>query len=169
MKVFMSTTENNEHNKSDSELWLDRQEHRQKSHKWRTASRKERQRENLIRDWYGEDTARAIRMERQRSAKKAGDSIDQLLRRMTPPNMFLMEQLRQQWAEIVGEDNANNSIPIRLDGNRLEIEVTNPSWMYVLATMHAGNIREKVRSFSNKKITDIRFVPAGRRSPAEKD
>ncbi|MFW5996906.1 MAG: DUF721 domain-containing protein [Lentisphaeria bacterium] len=153
--------------KSDNELWLDRKEHRNKSHKWRTASRRERQRENLLRDWYGEETARAMRLDRQRGTNRIGDTIDSVLQRMTPPNMFLMEQIRANWAEIVGEDNANNSSPLRLDGNRLEIEVTNPSWMYVLATMHAGKIREKIRRFTDGKVDAIRFVPAGRRGKRE--
>jgi len=156
---------NSDKQNNNNEYWLDRQEHRYRTHQWRRSSRKERRRERLIRDWYGSDVAQGMMLERHRPANKMGDCVDSVLRRIAPQQMLLMEQLKENWASIIGDDNARNSRPLRLNENVLEIEVVNPSWMYVLSTMHGETIKKAVKDFSNGKIDNIRFKPGGRNRP----
>ena len=149
-------------NGQPEQYWLDHREHRNRTHEWRRASKKEGRRERLLQDWYGSDLARGIKLERHRPARKLGDSVDSVLRRVVPRNMVLIEELQENWASVVGGDNARYSKPVRINENVLEVEVVNPSWMYVLSTVHAANIKNAVSDFTEGKVKDVRFRPQGK-------
>lgn len=142
--------------------WLDRKERRESYRFGRHPSTKERRREGVIRDWLGPEEARNFILNHQRQAEHISEVLGDVLSSIGMRRQAMLEDLRDKWPELVGDDIAGNSMPCRLMAQRLEIEVENPSWLYILRTTHAASILARVQTFSEDAINEIRFVPAGR-------
>lgn len=142
--------------------WMDRREHRDWSHFGRTPSRRERGREQLLKDWFGEDLGRLEIVERQRPAEHVSGALDEVFRKFGMHSQVLIHDIQAKWAELVGADIAAQSAPIQIRGNRLLVEVVNSSWMYVLNTMHRQDICTRVRDFTDGSVNNVTFVPPGR-------
>ena len=163
--------QNNHKNKKPKKVnnepcWLDRVERRNHSHFGRRPSIRERNREQAIQDWMGPDMARRFMLDHQRQAEHIGKAMGEVLASIGMRRQALLEEIMDNWPDLVGADIARISNPCRLFQKQLEIEVENPSWFYILQTTHAKVILQRVKDFSNDAINQIRFVPGGRHHSA---
>ena len=143
--------------------WLDHRERRHYTHEYRGASRRERSREQVLRDWYGSEPAVFEALAHKRFAVHVGEALDDVLAAsFGMADSVLLEAVQDAWPELVGEQIAAQSRPAALRKGRLDIEVHNASWLYVLKTTQAEAIAERVAEFSDGKVTDVRLVPGGR-------
>ncbi|MFO7821043.1 MAG: DUF721 domain-containing protein [Lentisphaeria bacterium] len=144
------------------EKWLDRDENRHRQHFGRHPSYREHRREQAIRDWLGPAAGRQFILNHQRSAEHISTAMGEVLKSIGMRRQALLEELMDNWSDVVGADIAKKAHPCRLVKKRLEIEVENPSWLYILRTVHAESILKRVKQYSEEAINEIRFVPAGR-------
>mgnify|MGYP006300072973 CR=1 FL=1 len=148
--------------REQADNWLDRKERRESYRFGRHPTPKERRREEVIRDWLGPEEARNFILNHQRQAEHIGEVLGDVLSSIGMRRQALLEKLMDKWPELVGDDIAKKSMPCRLMAQRLDVEVENPSWLYILRTTHAASILARVQKFSEGAISEIRFVPAGR-------
>ncbi len=65
--------------------------------------------------------------------------------------------LRQQWRDLVGEQVAAHSEPIRLNFKRLLVMVDSPAWVQHLTFLKPELMEKIQRSLGKETITEIRF------------
>lgn len=153
--------------------WLDRRDHRERSHYGRTPSRRERERERLLRDWFGPERGAMEIMAHQSPCRALGEAVGEVISGLGLGRHVEFCAIADHWVELVGADIAQQARPVALRARRLDVEVSNPSWMYVLRTVHAKQIEQRVKEFTNDRIAAVSFVPEGRHyssrtNPAER-
>lgn len=153
---------------SRDEQWLDHRDRSGYTHFGRRPSYRERRREQAIKDWFGTDEARGFIRDHQKPPEHISEIMGDVLSSIGMRRQALLEELMDNWTDIVGADIARKSYPCRLMQSRLDIEVDNPSWLYILRTTHAATILQRVKEHAGDTITEIRFVPAGRHHPSER-
>lgn len=141
--------------------WLKRRDHAQRTHEQRRASYREFQRERLVRDWLGGVMAPDQMAELRGPARSTSDLVGEVLDKLDRNGAFALHRLAQRWAELVGEDIARVSSPVRLEDGVLWIGVTNTTWRYVLEQEFRGRLRGQLKEATNGDVRDIRLVPAG--------
>jgi len=147
--------------------WLDRRANRSRTHFGRGPSPEEAAIEGLVRDWYGSDLADAEIAARRSPAVRAGDIIDAVIERIGLARDLHLYRLQQRWKEIVGPAVAAQTMPVKIDARGvLVIEVANPVWLYNLKTFQQKELLQAVRAKSDADVSDVRFVPGGRRRPS---
>jgi hypothetical protein len=149
--------------------WLERRDNRNRSHEGRRLSRREQEREALLRDWFGPDLARGAILEHQRDAESAAEILARVLPRLDRGPGLLLSDLRAAWEKLVGADAAQRSQPAAIQGSRLEIEVRDSTWLYMLEQFHKRQIVERVRAHTAGAVTEVRFVAVGRRRPERRE
>lgn len=147
--------------KEHNPWWMDAKDRAHLSHYGRHPSKRERAREQLMRQWYGPEAA-AIIGARRSPPRHIGQTVDQVVKELGMSRNVLLEALLLNWADVVGKDMASRTVPSEIQGKCLVIEVANAAWMYALRTMHKTMIAEKVKTFSQAKLTDVQFVPKGK-------
>ena len=143
--------------------WLDRSRNRHRTHFRRRPSRREWERERLLRDWYGRDAGRLEALAHQRPSQSIREALPRVLDRLGLREGSTLSDLQKAWSDLVGSDVARFTLPVALRGGTLQIEVGNASWMYVLENMHKDAILAAVKTYTGGEVKTIRFVPAGRR------
>ncbi|MDT8391171.1 MAG: DciA family protein [Lentisphaeria bacterium] len=150
-------SEEKEHNP----WWMDAKDRAHLSHFSRHPSKRERAREQVMRQWYGAE-ASAVIGARRSPPRHIGQTVDQVIKELGMSRNVLMESLLLHWPEIVGKDMASRAVPSEIKGTCLVIEVANAAWLYALRTIHKTMISDKVAVFSQSKLTDVQFVPQGK-------
>lgn len=147
--------------------WLDHRERRNRSGFGRYPSRRERARDELLRDWYGPDLGREVILSHRRPAQPVGDGIPELMKQLGRSLSLEMDTLQRKWSDVVGVDLAKRTRPVFLRDGVLTVEVLQATWLYVLKTTGKGNLLRCVSDFTEGKVLDVQFVPGGRRHEAE--
>ena len=142
--------------------WLNRDGNRNRTHFSRGANRVEWRREQTLRDWYGADFSTEEIVAHQTPARDVSDVLTGVLAKIGSRDMALLEAIRHQWADCVGSDVADQSVPAAIRRGILEVEVRNSSWLYILKWERRPQIVVKLEAMTDGQITDVRFVPAGR-------
>jgi hypothetical protein len=146
--------------------WLDHRDHSRKTHLSRRPSLRERERDALLRDWYGDDLAVEEKLAHRSRARPVAEFVPKVLAHFDAGPMMLLGDLQVRWAELVGADVARQSRPAGVQGNRLVIEVEDSSWLYVLDRMHKKQIQERVVRHTAGRVTSIQFKVLGLQPPA---
>jgi len=146
--------------------WMESRDRAARTHFGRRPSSREYAREDLMRVWYGEDEARLEITARRRPARPVGAAVDKIMGSFNLGPSLLLADLIKAWPTLVGVDAAKHSRPAIVKEARLQIEVFDAPWRYVLETMHKKSIQAKVREFTADRITEIQFIAAGRRQAA---
>lgn len=143
--------------------WLGRDDNRRRTHYGRRPSRRERSREELLKDWYGPDFASGEIEGRRPPARSIGRVLGEVLSSFGMAEMVRLDEIREQWPELVGEDVAKIARPSSLLEGELVVEVAHAAWLYVLEREHKPRLETAVRDATHNEIHTIRLVPAGRR------
>ena len=144
--------------------WLDHRDHSQKTHLSRRPSLRERERDALLRDWYGEALATEEKLEHRSRAKAIGDLIPKAMAKFSAEPMAQLGDLQAHWPELVGTDVARQSRPAGIQGNRLVIEVQDSSWLFILDRMHKKPIQERVAQHTEGRVKLVQFKVLGQQS-----
>jgi hypothetical protein len=146
--------------------WLDHRDHSQKTHLSRRPSLRERERDALLRDWYGEALAVEEKLEHRSRARTIGDLLPKAIAVFNAAPMAQLGDLQAHWAELVGTDVARQSRPAGLQGSRLVIDVQDSSWLFILDRMHKKQIQERVAHHTEGRVTSIQFKVLGQQGAA---
>jgi len=160
----------NEHDKMKTDgkreqkdkFWMDARERAHLTHFGRRASVRERSREQAMRDWYGPGEAGAVISSRRSPARHIAGTVDDVVRDLGLARDLLLEELVQNWVDVVGPDVARRSVPSEIQGKLLVVEVADSSWMFILKAQHRPHIISRLADFTGSRIRDVRFVPQGR-------
>jgi len=142
--------------------WMDAKDRAHLTHWGRRPSVRERSRETLLRQWYGETEGNAEIAARRSPPVHIGRVVGSVMRDLGLSRNVLLEELLDSWSAVVGDDVARRSVPSDIQGATLTVEVSDSSWMYMLQTVHRQRIVDELRRISDNKLRDIRFVPHGR-------
>ena len=145
--------------------WLERRENRNRSHFARRPSRRERDREAVLTDWFGPDRAPAEIEALRPPARLAGSVIEEVFENLGMSEGVVLDKLKAAWGGMVGVDGARRSRPIALQHGVLRVEVDNSTWLVQLRQEHYAHVLEAVRHMTGNKVRDLRFVVAGRYAP----
>ncbi len=142
--------------------WLECTDNANRTHFRRRASRRERERFELLRDWYGEFEAAAVIDAHRRPPAPIAAAVQEVVRGLGLARNLLFESVLAEWPRLVGPDLAAKSIPSELQGNNLLVEVAGSNWLFMMQTVHRPEIIRRLNTFSDGKIRTVRFVPQGR-------
>ncbi len=146
--------------------WMDRRDNAGRSHFHRHPSRRERDREETLRLWFGAALATEEITAHQRGPQAAADAVDAVLDRIRAAGPApLLASLQAEWPKLVGPDAARRSRPAVMQGAKLLVEVSDSTWLYALERMHKAAVQERVRAFTAGAVTEIRFQAGGSRPP----
>ena len=148
--------------------WLARRDHGGRTHGSRRASYREWQRERLLLDWLGGTFAPDAMADLRGPVKQVGDVVRDVLTEFDDAGALLLDRLIREWPELVGEDIAKISAPVRCENGVLHIGITNTTWRYVLEQQFRGRLLAQLRKASNGDVRNIRLVPAGSGSSARR-
>ena len=98
-----------------------------------------------------------MRATRRPSSKSLASAIDEVI------DTFSLTKVRQydaltRWGEIVGEQIARVSEPVRIDKGTLIVRVSNGPWRNELTLMKSTILAKVNEALTKEKIRDIRFV-----------
>ncbi len=98
-----------------------------------------------------------MRARRPSSGKSLASAIDEVI------ETFSLERVRQydavtRWNEIVGEQIARVTEPVRIEKGTLIVRVSNGPWRNELTLMKSGILGKVNNALKGEKIRDIRFV-----------
>lgn len=145
---------------SDNSHWLHRRDYRQ-TYRHGRPSAMEKSREDTLADWVGEERRAAVFADLRPEPPKLAKLVQDVCDSLQDPAVVLLGKIQAAWPELVGASIASQSRPSRIWRGCLHIEVSSPSWRYVLASQHRATILERVRAFANGALTDVNFAPPG--------
>jgi hypothetical protein len=146
---------------SDKKYWGGQEDRRNKPG-YRGNSRKENQRNNLLKDLYGKDRARLELESHQRPEEHIADVLGKILANSKMDKRLHFSDLLEKWEELVGESLATLCAPVAIDSRTLMIEVNHASAMHILETYKKQEILKRVRTVC-KDVLSVKFVPSGRK------
>jgi len=146
----------------NNEFWLDHKDNRNRSHFRRRPSYKEKQRDRLLKDWYGETLAREEMLQHRRPALKLSESIPELLKELGKSRSLELGYIQKKWSEIIGKDVAKQTFPTFIKEGVLTVEVNNPTWMYALQSNGLPKMIKSVNEFTDGSVKNIKLIPGGR-------
>lgn len=143
------------------QYWLTPKEHSGKTHSWRRLSLNERHRREIMRDFYGDLADNEI-LAKLSPSVSCHDLMPQVFAKIKKDNTTPLQILQKEWGQYVGENLAKVIFPVNIYRSRLLIQVQNSSLLYVLNNEYKEIILSKIQDFNLCKISEIRFVVAGR-------
>lgn len=96
--------------------------------------------------------------ENGRSPKSAGSTIDDVLNQFSWDGELTRAELFAGWAEIVGDQNAQNSTPEELQNGQLLVRCKSTAWATQLRIMQLQILERIAAEYPTLKIENIRFV-----------
>lgn len=146
--------------------WLQRRENRQRRHEARRPSARERAREELLRDWYGDHAGRHEIAGRQPGATAIGDMLTEVMRDVLPAGSGLLWQIQAAWPELVGAEIAKHAFPVAVWNRRLDVTVPEAPWRYVLESAHKKTIVERIKTLTAGQVCEVRLRAGAAPPPA---
>jgi hypothetical protein len=148
-----------------TEQWLKREDRRHRKGGLDRPSYREWRRENALASWLGEERRAEVFADLRPEPKSMRELLDETMAAVGKKDMFLLADLREHWADIVGTDNARQSSPLSIHEKILRIEIASPTWFYVFEHQQKAHFAQLLRDYSKGAIADIQFVPQGYRPP----
>jgi predicted nucleic acid-binding Zn ribbon protein len=92
---------------------------------------------------------------RDSEPRPLGEALDRLVRSMGAPSASALEKVFGNWADVVGAEVAEHSKPVKLDGNRLTVEVADPAWASQLRWMTTEVLAALAREVGDGAVTAL--------------
>jgi len=144
--------------------WLKRRDRAGRTHWDRRPSYREFQRDRLLRDWLGGMLAPDQMAELRGPVHTAGELVEEVLADLDQAGILALNRLTRQWPELVGEDIARASSPLRCENGVLWIGIPNATWRYVIENQFRSRLLDKLKTATGGEVRGIRLVPGGRGS-----
>lgn len=146
--------------------WLDREDNRYRSDTQRVPSERELSREEALTDFYGEEAAPRVMANLRPEGLQIGELLRSLLSRKDVTELHLMDELKRNWPNLIGKQNAAMAVPAVVRGNVLYVEVCNATWMYILR-QQLPVIERRVSVATGGKWNQVRLVVGGTGRPGD--
>lgn len=143
--------------------WLTRRDNATAGEFYGIPSKMEREREELVADWVGEENKAGVFAALRPQAHSIKNLVDAFEKSVPVEKINLLDRIKADWAEIVGADNAEQCVPVGISMKKLTVEVASSNWMYILKGQWGRIIDKKVFDYTNGEITGV-FWRAARRS-----
>jgi predicted nucleic acid-binding Zn ribbon protein len=92
---------------------------------------------------------------RDSEPRPIGEALDRLVRSMGVPSVGALEKIFGNWPDVVGAEVAEHSKPVKLDGNRLTVEVADPAWASQLRWMTSEVLAALDREVGEGAVTAL--------------
>ena len=125
--------------------------------------------EPLLRDWYGKEEGDAAMLRYTPEPAGISENLDREMKRLLPPWEWKVMQVRQEWRQIAGAENARRCTPAFLNEGIFYIEVSHPAYRVILETPQIKNtLQERIRQIVGKEhCQSVKFIAAGRTGPGK--
>ncbi|NLF92306.1 MAG: DUF721 domain-containing protein [Oligosphaeraceae bacterium] len=149
--------------KSDSlPDWLSRQDRGRYTGEYRGPSPREARRELALADWLGPERTHDVIASLRPPPQQVSSLVEQMMAKFPRQDIYWLERLREAWPQLLGEMNARQSRPLSLQNGTLIIEVSNPTWRFVLERQQKIKIKDILQDFLQQELRSLRFVAPGR-------
>lgn len=116
----------------------------------------------LLRQWYGSTYGGNEITAYQCKSLSVAENVGKIAEGALSAGMLQFAKISEEWKSIVGEQLAMFIAPVALQEKCLLIEVNHSAWMREMNGRPGQMLKEKIQK-KFPDITEIRFVPAGRR------
>jgi len=142
--------------------WLVRKDREKFTGDYRGPSQREARREETLGDWLGPERTHDVLAALRPPPKTLASLIEQVMDKFPRQDIFWLEKLREEWPQLLGEMNARQSKPLSFRDGILVVEVSNPTWRFVLERQQKIKIKDILQNFLQQEIRVLRFVAPGR-------
>ena len=140
--------------------WLTRSDNKDAGEFYGVPSRQEREREELLADFVGEERRAEVFASFRPPPKAIKNLLESILSEHSVEDIELLEDLKLNWSSIVGADNAKQCRPLSIDGKRLFVEVYMPAFMFILRGQLKSIINGRLEAYTNGKLNTVVLSPA---------
>ncbi len=147
--------------------WLTRNDNRNMGEFYGMPSHREREREEVLADFVGEERRAEVFASFRPAPKSIKDVLESFLSKQPVEEIELLDNLRRNWASIVGADNAKQCRPLSMEGKRLHVEVYMPAFMFVLRGQLKSVINGRLSAYTNGRLDTVVLCPAAK-TPSKK-
>lgn len=126
--------------------------------------------EPLLRAWYGREQGKAEMLRYTPETCPLSESLEKVMKQLIPPGERKIMQIREQWEEIAGPENARRCVPSFLNNGIFYIEVSHPAYRVALETpLIKQRMLERIQAIAGKEMCQtIKFIAGGRSAPRTK-
>ena len=120
--------------------------------------------ESILRNWYGRDEGEAAMIRYTPQTASIAESLDKVVSGLLPPWEMKVQQVKEQWEEIAGPENARRCSPTFLNNGIFYIEVNHPAYRVALEVPAIRNqLKERIVAIIGSQLCqDIKFIAGGR-------
>ena len=120
--------------------------------------------ESILRNWYGKEQGEAEMVRYTPQTASIAQSMDKVLSSLLPPWERKVHQIKDQWDEIAGPENARRCTPAFLNNGIFYIEVNHPAYRVALEVPAIRNqLKERIVAIIGSQLCqDIKFIAGGR-------
>ena len=138
--------------------WLKREDSERKVGEWRMPSKREMSREELLGAWLGEEREPSVLADLRPMKADMESLVGEALASVGQEDMLVLTKLQDNWADIVGEDNAKVSRPLSLFRGSLRIRVLNPSLVFMFERQLKSAFLSAISGRTNGYVTKLVFI-----------
>ena len=126
--------------------------------------------ESILRNWYGRKEGEAEMIRYTPPTASIAQSLDKVVSGLLPPWEMKVQQVKEQWNEIAGPENARRCSPAFLNNGIFYIEVTHPAYRVALEVPAIRNrFKDRIIAIIGSNLCqDIKFIAGGRSLPRKK-
>ena len=138
--------------------WLKREDSERKVGEWHMPSKREMSREELLGAWLGEEREPSVLADLRPMKADMESLVGEALASVGQEDMLVLTKLQDNWADIVGEDNAKVSRPLSLFRGSLRIRVLNPSLVFMFERQLKSAFLSAISGRTNGYVTKLVFI-----------
>lgn len=140
--------------------WLTRNDNRHEGEFYGIPSRREREREDLLADFVGEERRAEVFAALRPPVKTVKSLVEAIIQEHPIEDLELLERVQGAWASIAGTDNARQSHPVSIQNTVLNVEVYNSAFMFILNAQLKVVINTRLLNYTNGKLKQVHLCPA---------
>lgn len=117
----------------------------------------------LLKEWYSEDRALNEILPHLPGPVHVSGLLDKVMSRLVSPDELRFMEIKENWTDIAGAQNAKVAKPVSFNNGTIYVEVSHSVWLRELSGGPKRIIIGNINRFCGKDFCkDIRFVPCGR-------
>ena len=117
----------------------------------------------LLKEWYTEDRALNDILPHLPGPVHVSKLLDKVMSRLVAPDEMQFLEIKENWTDIAGAQNARVSTPVSFNNGIIYVEVSHSVWLKELSGGPKIIIIANINRFCRKNFcADIKFVPRGR-------
>ncbi|MGN0866279.1 MAG: DciA family protein [Oligosphaeraceae bacterium] len=120
--------------------------------------------DQLVADWVGAESAPDILGRFHPQPRELSRCLEKFLHRIGQDQGVLLEKIRENWSQLVGEQTSRQLRPVEIRDKTLVISAENQTYLYVLRQSPLmGVIRHRVEQLTGGSVQQCRLISPGRR------